>query len=152
MGAYLGIQAPKNTNDEQSGKKVVSPRVNEENIKLIKILRHKISHYKLMDLLEIYNAEFYPKENLDFEEFDNLFAPILNNSEPFFELMQFAGEVNFSQMYIGMCVFCRNILYDDRIQLIFTSYDIDGSGELDRKETGKFLEAAIQSLCKLAGL
>ena len=96
-----------------------------------------------MDLLETYNAEYFPKENLNEEEFDNLFAPILNNTEPFFNIMQFSGEVNFSQMYIGMCVFCRNIQYDERIQLIFTSYDLDGSGELDRKETAKFLEAAI---------
>lgn len=51
-----------------------------------------------------------------------------------------------------MVLFCRAAEYDERLVLIFGSFDIDNGGELDRKELSIFITSAIFGLCKVCGI
>ena len=55
------------------------------------------------------------------------------------------------QALIGLTIF-SNGTFDDKIQTLYTAFDIDGSGSIDRRELSGFLSASIISMCKIVGL
>ena len=42
--------------------------------------------------------------------------------------------------------------FDDKIRCIFSFFDLDGDGDLGRKELSIFVESSIHGLCKMTGL
>jgi Ca2+-binding EF-hand superfamily protein len=55
------------------------------------------------------------------------------------------------QALIGLTIFSKGT-FDDKISTLYTAFDIDGSGSIDRKELSGFLSASIISMCKIVGL
>ena len=65
--------------------------------------------------------------------------------------MEEGGTVDVYQAFIAMAVFSKGH-FDDKIQTLFTVFDVDGSGEMERKELSCFITAAVVGLCKFVGL
>lgn len=89
---------------------------------------------------------------LDDEEFDDIFSPMLNNTTHFFNFFREGNTCNFYEIIISLIFFVLGMDYDERIQLIFSLFDVDASGELDKKEMSKLLNLSVYGLAKLAGL
>ena len=104
-----------------------------------------------MEVLEDFRST--PKIKLEWEEFDSVISPILNNTEPLFSVLSDnSNQVNFYEAYIVMVLFCRHADYEIRLRLVFDSFDIDSGGNLDRRELSQFISAAVYGLCKSLGL
>ena len=76
---------------------------------------------------------------------------MLNNTQPLFEIMREDQAVDIYQTLISMVVFSKGH-FDDKLRTLFTLFDFDGSGEIERKELSCFIQAAVMGLCKLVGL
>ena len=64
-----------------------------------------------------------------------MMSPMLNNPESFFKTLEDTShEVNFYEAFIVSVLLCRRMEYEDRLQLVFHSFDLDGSGLLNRRE------------------
>ena len=77
---------------------------------------------------------------------------MINNPLPLFNFLKDGHNINFLETIISLVIFTKNAEYDDRIQLIFSVFDDDGGGSLDRKEATKLVQSTIYGLAKLAGL
>ena len=55
------------------------------------------------------------------------------------------------QAFIAMIVFSEGH-FDDKIKSIFSFFDLDGDGDLGRKELSVFIQSSIVGLCKMLGL
>lgn len=42
--------------------------------------------------------------------------------------------------------------FDDKLRTLFSAFDLDNSGEIDRKELSTFITDAIYCLCKVVGI
>ena len=89
---------------------------------------------------------------MDWDDFDSLFSPMVNNPYPLFKHLKEGHKINVLEAFIALVFYCYDAEYDDRIRLIFNVFDIDGGGTLDRKEASKLISCSIYGLCKLAGL
>ena len=93
-------------------------------------------------MLEDFRAN--PQEKLDMENFDLVCSPLLNDCTPLFNVLADSSyQVNFYEAYIACVLFCRYAEYDERVELIFNSFDLDGGGHLDRRELSAFINASI---------
>ena len=86
-----------------------------------------------------YMKTIYPKEDLSLEEFDDLFSPILNNSQPLWKILTEKQSINIYEVFISLIVFVKDAEFEEKLLTIFKAFDIDGSGAIDRKELSKFL-------------
>ena len=77
---------------------------------------------------------------------------MINNPASLFEFFREGYNVNVLEVSIALVIFCHDAEYDDRIQLVFNLFDLDGGGSLDRREISKLLQATIYGLTKLAGI
>ena len=91
-------------------------------------------------------------EYMDWENFDMLISPVINNPLPLYDFMREGHNVNIHEVFIALVFFCYKAHYNDRIQLVFNVFDLDHGGTLDRKEASKLVQATIFGLSKLAGL
>ena len=99
-----------------------------------------------------YYQTIYPKRDLSREEFDELFSPILNNTNTCFSKLKKEGEkVDIYEAFVSMTVFSEGD-FDLKLHGLFRSFDVDNGGSIDRTELLNFLQAAISGLCKLLEL
>ena len=91
-------------------------------------------------------------EYMDWENFDLLISPVINNPQQLYDFMREGHNVNIQEVFIALVFFCYRAHYDDRIMLVFNVFDFDCGGTLDRKEASKLVQATIFGLSKLAGL
>ena len=49
-------------------------------------------------------------------------------------------------------LFCKHAEYEERVELIYNLFDLDGGGEIDRRELSIFISAALYGLCKTVGI
>lgn len=54
---------------------------------LVTMLRKKITLEKLCIAFNDYIEVIYPREELSYEEFDSIFSPLLNNTQPLFKAL-----------------------------------------------------------------
>ena len=123
----------------------------DEQKKLIDQLKRRVTVQALVQILDEFREQ--PKVRLEYEEFDLLLSPMLNNTSTLFnKLCDSAQNINFYEAWIVMVLFCKNAEYEERIRLLFDSFDLDHGGSLDRKELGQFIAAAIFGICKCCGI
>ena len=118
-------------------------RPSQEAQILIKSLRRQVTINGLCSVLNDYHTNLAPKEIFDFAEFDDLISPLINSPRPLFDFLRDGHNVNFYEVFIALVFFTKSADYDQRIQLVFNVFDVDGSGSLDRKELTKLLTASI---------
>jgi Ca2+-binding EF-hand superfamily protein len=94
----------------------------------------------------------FPAIHLTQSVFDDIFCSMLNNTTPFWEILQEDGKVDIYQAFISMVVFSSSGHFDDKIKTIFSFFDLDGNGDLERKELSVFVNSSIHGLCKTTGL
>lgn len=63
-----------------------------------------------------------------------------------------SNQINFYEAFIVCVLFCKHAEYEERVRLVFNSFDIDGGGALDRRELNQFINASIFGLCKAVGI
>ena len=51
-----------------------------------------------------------------------------------------------------MVLFCKHAEYEERLELIYNLFDLDGGGGIDRRELSIFISAALYGLCKTVGI
>ena len=125
---------------------------NTEARKLVTSLRSRITLEKLCGVFNDYMLEIYPREDLTWEEFDSLFAPLLNNCLPLYSVLSERQIINIYEVFITLIIFVTGAEFEEKILTIFKAFDVDGGGSLDRKELSKFLMCAIMGLCKMLNL
>lgn len=91
----------------------------------------------------------YPREDMTWEEFDNIFSPALNNCWPLFDALSESGYINIYEVFITATIFSKDTEYEDKLLCIFKAFDIDGGGTLDRRELTKFIICAVNGICKI---
>ena len=107
--------------------------MSEDRKILIAFLRKRVNLTKIIEVLHDFRSN--PKVKLNQEEFDDIMSPMLNDTEPLFMVLaDNSDEVNFYEAFIVFVLFCRHAEYEDRLRLVFDSFDIDGGGLLDRRE------------------
>ena len=127
-------------------------KLKEENKKMIKVFKKKLTLQKIVNTMKIYvEMDLVSESQLDREQFDDVFCNMLNNTRPFFDILQEDGRVDIYQAFIAMAVFSDGH-FDDKIKCIFCFFDLSGDGDLDRKELSVFVQSSIVGLCKMTGL
>jgi len=61
------------------------------------------------------------------------------------------GKVDIYQVFIAMAVFSAGN-FDDKIKSLFCVFDLDGNGDIERKELSCFIMSGVFGLCKMTGL
>ena len=146
MGSFLNITASKNKQVTKD-----APGMSQEQKKLVELIKKRVTINGLLQILCEFRAS--PKIGLDYEEFDELMSPMLNYTQPLFTALKDKSNcVNFYEAYIVLVLFCRAADYEERMRLVFDSFDIDSNGALDHKELSQFIDAAIFGLCKICGI
>lgn len=120
---------------------------NKQTIKRFKNLRLYDVHAVFQD----YIANYLHLQHLTWDQFDEIFSPLLNNTLPVFEILEESQTVNIRQALIGLTIFSVGD-FDDKLYTLFSAFDLDNSGAIDRKELGTFISEAIYCLCKVVGL
>ena len=114
------------------------PKLTTEKRAVLRAMKNKVTVQGLVEVLQDFQSE--PKQKLSWDEFDLMMSPILNNSQPLFLMLKDPSmQVIFYEAYIVLVLFCKNAEYDDRLRLIFDSFDLDQGGWLDRKELTIFI-------------
>ena len=106
------------------------------------MLKSKLTLLKIIDTMKIYVQCVFPKTKLDRSEFDDVFCSMLNNTTPFFDILEEEGKADIYQAFITMAVFTEGH-FDDKIKCIFSFFDLDGNGDLERKELSVFIISSI---------
>jgi hypothetical protein len=136
MGSYIYCE---DVSDVQLKSKSVKKN---ENKRIIKMLKSKLTLLKIIDTMKIYVQCVFPKTKLDRSEFDDVFCSMLNNTTPFFDILEEEGKADIYQAFITMAVFTEGH-FDDKIKCIFSFFDLDGNGDLERKELSVFIISSI---------
>ena len=128
--------------------------MNPTAFKLVNQIRENMTLERLCSCFNVYMEDYYPREDLTQEEYDNVFCQMLNNTSPLFDVLEDRGTrtINIYQLLIALVVFESHAEFDEKVRLIFKAFDIDGSGSLDKSECGKFLISGITGLAKMVGL
>ena len=65
--------------------------------------------------------------------------------------MKEGSYVDVHAAFVTMVVFSKGH-FDDKLQALFTVFDIDGNGGIERSELSLFIKASVIGLCKMTGL
>ena len=84
----------------------VSLNSNPEAKRRVNSIRSHISLEKLCYVFNDYIKDCYPKEDLTWDEFDNIFSPLLNNCEPLYKVLAERHVINIYEVFITLVVFC----------------------------------------------
>ena len=107
--------------------------------------------YDIHQVFEDYLNNYLHLQTLNWDEFDEIFSPLLNNTLPIFEILEENQAVSVREALVGMTLFSVGD-FDDKLRTLFSAFDLDNSGEIDRKELGTFITDAIYCLCKVVGI
>ena len=113
----------------------------------IKFLRG-ITLSKIFECYAYYESRYAPESKLNKDDFDDIFSPVLNDTEVFFEKYEIGGFADFYEAYTAMTMFSKGE-FNTKIKSLYKIYDIDESGEIDREELKIFLKSGILGLCRL---
>ena len=119
---------------------------------MVNQLRSKLTVENLLQCFSYYMEDCYPREDLNWEEFDHIFSSTLNNCRPTYEALQENSLVNIYEVFIICAIFVTDTDYNEKLLCIFKAFDIDDGGTLDRRELAKFLMCSIMGICKLLKL
>ena len=109
---------------------------------------------KLIQLPEIYDdffKNYFPNFQLTFEQFDDVFSPIVNTTETFFEVILERGTADFYSAMVALVIFSHGDI-EEKVSFLFQMFNSDGGLEMDRKEMNKFFTSSIQGICKICNL
>ena len=59
----------------------------------------------LMQLIDEYQHEYAPKEYFDYQEFDDLFSPLINNPQPLFDFLKEGHNISVLETIIALVIF-----------------------------------------------
>ena len=128
-----------------------APSHKKRDITSLKTLR-KIKTTKCFDLFNEYYHKFYPEKELSYEQFDELFSLVLNDTGKFYKRLKSSDEtVNMYEAFVAMTVFSSGD-FDLKLQGLFKSFDVDSGGTIDRQELLTFIFSAVNGLCKFLDL
>ena len=57
---------------------------NETQMNMVHLLRKKLTLQKICMAFNLYMEDCYPKEDLTYEEYDDVFSQLLNDTEPLY--------------------------------------------------------------------
>ena len=83
--------------------------------------------------------DYYPKEDITFEEFDDVFAQLLNDTKPFYQVLQDGHSINIYETLISLVIFEPNSEFEDKILTLFKAFDVNADESIDKKELIKVL-------------
>ena len=113
----------------------------------VKFLR-SIALVNIFECYEYYVKRYDPNNELTRDEFDDVFSPILNDTEVYFNKLVQDDKADFFEALAAMTMFSKGE-FNTKINSLYQIYDADGSGEIDRDELKTFLRSGILGLCKL---
>ena len=117
---------------------------------MVKFLR-AITLPSIFECYEYYIKKYSPNNDLNREEFDDVFSPILNDSDIFFDKLVQNNKADFYEALASMTMFSKGE-FNTKIKSLYQIYDTDGSGEIDREELKVFLSSGILGLWKILGI
>lgn len=120
------------------------------NKSTIKFLRG-ISLSNIFEWYEYFESKYAPESKLTKEEFDDIFSPILNDTEVFYHRFEVYDRADFYEALNAMTMFSKGE-FNTKIKSLYNIYDVDGSGEIDKDELKVFLKSGILGLCRMLSL
>ena len=105
----------------------------------------------MFEAFDDYYKCYYPKDDLDYEQFNDVFSAVINNTQVVFSKLENCGYVDIYEAFVALTVFSFGD-FDVKLLGLFRSFDTDNGGTIDKQEFLKFLQSAIQGLCKLLKL
>lgn len=78
---------------------------------------------------------------------------MLNHPAPLFEALSdvAGGSVNFYESFLVLVLLCRQIEYEQRLDLIYQVFNLEGI-IMERRVLSFCVTAAMQGLCKIVGI
>lgn len=123
-----------------------------------KTLLENLKKKSLRDLsesIEIINESYPSCTNLTYEQFDDVFCGLLNDSEPYFLQIQndhdIKKTVDLFETIACLSIFCGD-KFEDKLQYIFSLFDFDRSGTIEKNELVMTLQSAIRAICKFVNI
>ena len=116
----------------------------------IKFLRR----INLTDIFECYGyfrKMYFPENMLPLEQFDDIFSPVLNDTEIFFDKLKVKELANFYEALTAMALFSKGE-FESKIKSLFKMYDLDGNNSIDKDELKNFLQSGVYGLSRLLNL
>ena len=90
-------------------------RISPQAKALIRQLRKEVTMNKLKNVLSDYQRNYAPKEIFQYDEFDDLMSPMINNPAHLFEFLREGHSIILPEAFIALVFFCQEGDYDDRI-------------------------------------
>ena len=105
--------------------------------------------------IEIINESYPSCTNLTYEQFEDVFCGLLNNTEPYFLQIQNDHDVkktvDLFETIACLAIFCGD-KFEDKLQYIFSLFDFDRSGTIEKNELVMTLQSAIRATCKFVNI
>ena len=76
------------------GEEHTNLKLKQANKDAIKFFRKKLVLYRIIDTMVVYADKYHPTVQLSFEQFDEIFCAMLNNTRPFYDILQEEGKVD----------------------------------------------------------
>lgn len=123
--------------------------------------RALLDHLKKKDLrdlaecIEIINESYPSCTNLTYEQFEDVFCGLLNDTEPYFLQLQndrdISKTVDLFETIACLAIFCGD-KFEDKLQYIFSLFDFDRSGSIEKNELIMTLQSAVRAICKFVNI
>lgn len=120
-------------------------------VNFISYIKKRIRLNQLPEIYEDFYKAYYPQFLLEKDQFDDVFSPLLNVTETFFEIVQERGRADFYMGMVGLVLFSQGE-FEEKVSFLYQMFNTDGGSDMDRKEMGKFFLSSIQGLCKICNL
>ena len=109
----------------------------------------------LNECIEIINEEYADCPYLTYEQFEDIFCGMLNNTEPYFLQLQndqdIAKTVDMFESVASFTVFCGD-KFEDKLMYIFRLFDFDRSTTIEKNELVLTLQSAVRAICKFVNI
>lgn len=110
----------------------------------------------IFECIEFIDEQFPDASYLNYEQFEEIFSPLLGDPEQLFEKLheKTADKEKVVDIYEVLSIFALFAFdeFDNKLAFIFKLFDFDSSDTLELSELVLTVQAVIRSLCKMASL
>jgi hypothetical protein len=125
--------------------------LSERRTELVANIKRELSLVDLIPVFDDWFTHYRPRTSLNADEFDDLFSPLLNSTEVFWQVIFDQFQADFYIAMTALVIFSRGNT-ESKVSFLFQMFNDDGSPDMDRKELARFFTVTIIGLCKICGL
>ncbi|KAL4486887.1 hypothetical protein ABPG72_009651 [Tetrahymena utriculariae] len=138
---------------EKANQKQISQTLEDQLFSL-----KKITLKELYECIEIIDQQYPTSYRLFYEEFDQIFGILMDDTEPIFNKLseQVSNNKELKMADVYECLACFALFsgdtFENKIQFVYRLFDFDSSNTIEKQELIFTISSVIKSLCKVVGV